>query len=139
MADLPRWVRELADLADAATPGPWFVGYANDVMCQAAVYVSSVLHEGGWPPSSQVVAIADLQMPPYAECDASEENSQLIAASRIGVPRLCEELRRVYAERDSLVEALRELLECEGEGGSKGRTAAIERGWAALSQVQPTE
>jgi len=105
------WIRELSRLADAASPGPWIFGTADDEAFMSAEFVSIATKIGhAWPPERSVIAITKLQLPRYAGNDLSEENARFIAAARMGVPRLCTELERTLEKQVELVDALRELL-----------------------------
>jgi hypothetical protein len=103
---------ELAELAEHATPGPWYVRDLDDEHAMSLVAVSTQPDtERGerWPDFDHTAMIAAtlIQQPRYV--DIADErwgaNAAFIAAARTAVPRLLEEITR-----------LRKLLEATMEG-----------------------
>lgn len=133
------WVRELSRLADAASPGPWIFGTANDEAFMSAEFVSIASEcENAWPPERSVIAITKLQLPRYAGNDLSEENARFIAAARMGVPRLCTELERALEKQVVLVDAMRKLLAVtKGTVGAVETGNAIERAQRLVDDLKP--
>jgi hypothetical protein len=118
---LPSWVVELQKLADVSTPGPWHVGAADDTSSASAGYVATEKVPGhGWPSSDKVVAITFLQTPGFAMPEREEENADFIAAAREGVPRLCDEVKRLIDQRDRLRASLSKFVS-GARGTSHGR------------------
>jgi hypothetical protein len=120
------WVRELRNLAEASSPGPWFIGEADDTCSMTANYVATVRQPpDGWPSGDKVVAITFLQTPGIAMTSESDENAMFIAAARMGVPRLCESHERIVRERDQLAAALRVIVESAEMPATGLRTVRI--------------
>ena len=103
------WLRHLRDLAEAATPGPWFVSAIEGRGPSKASFVSREPEKGKrWPAPDDVVAITSLRLPTLASNEQHDSNSAFIVTSRTAVPRLCEELERALERNDRL----REIVAC---------------------------
>lgn len=104
---------EIEELAELATPGPWYVHSTDDRLAANALYVSSQPENLQVDPGrglaeefpehvnpGVVVAITLLQNPRLADVadERWDENSQFIAASRSYVPKLILEVRRLRGE-----------------------------------------
>ncbi|MET7716172.1 hypothetical protein [Streptomyces sp. NPDC005407] len=104
---------EIAELADAATPGPWHVRQLDDEYAMGLVAISTVPDtEAGerWPAFDhrQIVAATLVQQPRYVDvADARwDENARFIAQARQDIPRLVDEihrLRRLIEAKDQAV------------------------------------
>ena len=91
---------ELRRLLDAATPGPWHARATDDWKCQTAFYVSTIpgsgmQHDGQRGldidadiDSDNIIAVTLLQSPPVATAEASDANTELIAAAVNALPAL---------------------------------------------------
>ena len=95
---------EIEERADAATPGPWFVRFLDDVHAMSLYAVSTKpdTGEGGrWPDFEQwtMVAATLVQEPRYADIEDERwiENARFIAHARSDIPRLITEIRRLRA------------------------------------------
>ncbi|MFC8536675.1 hypothetical protein ACFUJY_22415 [Streptomyces sp. NPDC057249] len=104
---------ELDELAQAATPGPWFVRGLDDEYAMNLVAVSTTPDTGlgeHWPnfDHREIVAATLVQQPRYVDAadERWDENAQFIATAREAVPRLVAELRN-----------LRRQLKAGGPGG----------------------
>lgn len=96
---------ELADLADAATPGPWFVRFLDDDYAMNLTAVSTkpdTGHGERWPDFDHVdiVAATLVQHPRYVDVADGrwDENARFIAAAREFVPRMIAEIDRLRKE-----------------------------------------
>src|SRR5262245_33974916 len=134
---IPDWVAELRNLADDASPAPWFVGFADDEAFMSAQFVTTqAVPQRAWPPEATVVAITSLQMPRYAGSERADENSKFIAAARRDVPRLCDALQEALVDRTALADAVRDLLAAEGTTSSATeRGEAVRRAQQILAQL----
>ena len=107
---------ELDELAQAATPGPWFVRVLDDEHAMNLVAVSTTPDTGigeRWPhfDHREIVAATLVQQPRYVDAadERWDENAQFIATAREAIPRLVAEIR-----------SLRRQLETGGtESGSR--------------------
>jgi hypothetical protein len=98
---------ELVDIerrAAAATPGPWFARFFDEVNAMNLVAVSTAPDTGGhdrWPDfdHSTIVAATLVQEPRYADIADQlwDENAAFIAHARSDIPRLIAEIRRLRA------------------------------------------
>jgi len=91
---------ELRRLLSEATPGPWHARATDDWKCQTAFYVSTLpgsgmQHDGQRGldidadiDSDNIVAVTLLQSPPVATAEASDANTELIAAAVNALPLL---------------------------------------------------
>ncbi|MFR9778558.1 hypothetical protein ACL02O_21225 [Micromonospora sp. MS34] len=93
---------EIDTLAQAATPGPWYVRQLDDDWAMSLVAVSTVPDTGRgerWPDFDhrEVVAATLVQQPRYADVadERWDENAAFIANARRDVPRLVAEVRRL--------------------------------------------
>ena len=96
-------IRELRELANAATPGPWTVG--KDIYGRYAIWFSD---------DGVSCSVARTERNGWLTEDGWQANDDFIAASRLAVPRLCdevEELRRQLAAKDERIRELREALD----------------------------
>jgi hypothetical protein len=108
-SDMHDWLRRLREMADAATPGPWFVSAIEGRGTSQASYVSREPEKGKrWPAPDDVVAITSLRLPTLASNEQHDGNSAFIVTSRTAVPRLCDELERALERNDKL----REIVAC---------------------------
>ncbi|MCX3064240.1 hypothetical protein [Streptomyces beihaiensis] len=96
---------ELDELAQAATPGPWFVRHLDDEHAMNLVAVSTMPDTGlgeRWPhfDHRETVAATLVQSPRYVDTadERWDENARFIAAAREAVPRLLAEIRRLRAQ-----------------------------------------
>ncbi|WP_031087031.1 hypothetical protein [Streptomyces sp. NRRL WC-3549] len=113
-------VDELDELAQAATPGPWFVRCLDDEHAMNLVVVSTAPDTGlaeRWPDFDygEIVAATLVQRPRYVDAadERWDENAQFIATAREAVPRLVAEIRR-----------LRGQPEAEGRPNGSGETSS---------------
>ena len=101
MAELPAWIQEAKDRAEAASKGPWHVVHCEDRDFATMLRVSTV------PDSEEpgdTVAVVVLQMPLEA-CVSDEcwdENGEFIAAARTDVPRLIELVEEMAETLDEM-------------------------------------
>jgi hypothetical protein len=93
---------EIGDLADAATPGPWYVRHLDDDYAMNLVAVSTTPDSGRnerWPgfDHHEIVAATLVQQPRYVDVadERWDENAHFIADARQSVPRLIAEVRRL--------------------------------------------
>ncbi|MEW2626290.1 hypothetical protein [Streptomyces sp. NPDC048106] len=98
---------ELDELAQAATPGPWFVRSLDDEHAMNLVAVSTVPDTGlgeRWPSFDhrEIVAATLVQHPRYVDTadEHRDENAQFIAATRETVPRLIADIRRLRRQME---------------------------------------
>lgn len=91
--------------ADAATPGPWFVRFLDDVDAMSLVAVSTQPDTGQgerWPDfePSTIIAATVVQEPRYVDIEDGrwDENAHFIAHARSDIPRLVAEVRRLRAQ-----------------------------------------
>lgn len=132
-------VHELRRLADAATPGPWYVRRVDDPSFMTAQYVTcekggGKLDVDAWDNPESVVAITLLQDPSLAFTNAEAENATFIAAARTGIPELCDELERALSDRAALADAMRQLLVTSPSGTSEHGNA-IQRAERLLREL----
>jgi hypothetical protein len=87
---------------DAATPGPWFVRFLDDVDAMSLVAVSTQPDTGQgerWPDfePSTIIAATVVQEPRYVDIEDGrwDENARFIAHARSDIPRLVAEVRRL--------------------------------------------
>ena len=105
MAELPAWIQEAKDRAEAASKGPWHVVHCEDRDFATMLRVSTV------PDSEEpgdTVAVVVLQMPLEA-CVSDErwdENGEFIADARTDVPRLIDAVAEIT---DALEAAITEV------------------------------
>ena len=100
----------LAELDQAASPGPWYVRYLDDDHAMSAVAVSTrpdtgddeSMRAGGWP-FDDVVAACLLQQPRYVDPPDQkwDENAALIAELRTALPELLRLARIGLAQETS--------------------------------------
>jgi len=110
LSSTPDWVAEARRTAEAADPGPWHAGRADDDHCAIAFYVArGAFKRGRWPSPEQVVAVTFLQYPCLAVSDLEESNTAFIAASRDLVPRLCAEVERLREQRARAAHTIRRV------------------------------
>ncbi|GAA4984648.1 hypothetical protein [Kitasatospora paranensis] len=100
---------ELDELAQAATPGPWYVQGLDDANAMNLVAVSTVPDLGPtkrWPgfDHREIVAATLVQQPRYVDVadERWDENAFFIAAARNTVPLLVAEVRRLRRQLESL-------------------------------------
>ncbi|MFJ2033576.1 hypothetical protein [Streptosporangium sp. NPDC087985] len=100
----------IEELAEAATPGPWFIRHLDDEAAMNLVAISTVPDTGHgerWPDFDhrEIVAATLIQHPRYVDVADGrwDENAQFIADARQDIPRLIAEIKR-----------LRQLLAQEG-------------------------
>lgn len=74
MANLPKWIQEIQDRANAATKGPWQLKTGPDLCVNVYGIEGPGEDVGRW----------------VAECDAEPSDSEFIAHARADVPRLIE-------------------------------------------------
>ncbi|MBQ1025468.1 hypothetical protein [Micromonospora sp. C95] len=93
---------EIEDLANAATPGPWYVRQLDDDFAMSLVAISTSPDTGfgeRWPDFDhhEIVAATLVQQPRYVDVadERWDENAQLIASARQNIPRLITEIRRL--------------------------------------------
>lgn len=108
MDNRPLTDEELADLeqlAEVATPGPWYVRFLDDSSAMNLVAISTVPDNGRgerWPDFDhrEIVAATLVQEPRYADVadERWDENAWFIARARDAVPRLVAEVRRLRAK-----------------------------------------
>ncbi|WP_199563569.1 MULTISPECIES: hypothetical protein [unclassified Streptomyces] len=98
----------LDELAQAATPGPWFVRGLDDEHAMHLVAVSTTPDTGPggrWPnfDHREIVAATLVQQPRYVDAadERWDENAQFIATAREAVPRLVAEIRRLRRELEA--------------------------------------
>jgi len=134
------WVQELQSLAQAADPGPWLVGHADDPMQMSASFVAmGRFKRSSWPPSDRIVAVTFLQSPNLAMPRQEEANAAFIAASRDGVPKLCDEVKRLLGQRDRCRATLRKLVHCAAahlRGGDDIEEGLVEEAGALLAELE---
>lgn len=109
---------ELKRLAEAATPGPWYVQYGDDeqFMCMTAVSTNNrrKQNEGQFDSEDDgIVAVTYHQTYPFVSPDdTSDGNSAYIAAANPAtVLHLLSEIARLTAENKALGEALQHIAE----------------------------
>ncbi|MFI2426232.1 hypothetical protein ACH5A7_19380 [Streptomyces sp. NPDC018955] len=100
---------EIAEVADAATPGPWHVRLLDDEYAMSLVAVSTVPGTGAGErrpafDPREIVAATLVQQPRCVDVadERWDENARFIADARRAVPRLIAEihrLRRLLAAR----------------------------------------
>ncbi|WP_345483283.1 hypothetical protein, partial [Actinopolymorpha pittospori] len=106
----------IEELAEAATPGPWFVRALDDDLAMNLVAISTVPDSGHgerWPDfDHREIVAATLVQGPHRYVDVADEcwdeNALFIANARQDIPRLIAEikrLRRLLASRDNQGEA----------------------------------
>jgi len=93
-------IEELRRMLDAATPGPWYARATDDWKSQNALYISTIpgsgmQHDGQRGldidadiDSDNIIAVTLLQSPPVATAEASDANTELIAAAVNALPAL---------------------------------------------------
>ncbi|MFJ9777829.1 hypothetical protein ACIRVF_42425 [Kitasatospora sp. NPDC101157] len=93
---------EIEEIAQAATPGPWYVRQLDDDFAMSLVAISTVPDTGlgeRWPAFDhhQIVATTLVQQPRYADVadERWDENAHFIASARHVVPLLIAEIRRL--------------------------------------------
>ncbi|GAA4582516.1 hypothetical protein GCM10023194_17450 [Planotetraspora phitsanulokensis] len=93
---------EIEALANAATPGPWYVRRLDDDFAMSLVAISTAPDTGlgeRWPDYDhyEIVAATLVQHPRYVDVadERWDENAQFIAEARHEVPRLIAEIRRL--------------------------------------------
>lgn len=98
----------IEELADAATPGPWFVRHLDDDQAMNLVAISTAPDTGRgerWPDFDhrEIVAATLIQHPRYADVadERWDENAQFIANARQDIPRLIAEIKRLRQQLDS--------------------------------------
>ncbi len=103
-----RELDELDELAQAATPGPWFVRGLDDEHAMNLVAVSTTPDTGlgeRWPDFDyrEIVAATLVQQPRYVDAadERWDENAQFIATAREAVPRLVTEIRRLRRQLEA--------------------------------------
>ena len=109
--DEPLTEEELAaieELAESATPGPWFVRYLDDDHAMNLVAIGTVPDTGRgerWPDFDhhEIVAATLVQHPRYVDVadERWDENARFIASARQEIPRLIAEIRRLRRHVDS--------------------------------------
>ncbi|MEU9859164.1 hypothetical protein [Streptomyces sp. NPDC047974] len=99
---------ELDELAQAATPGPWFVRGLDDEHAMNLVAVSTTPDTGlgeRWPDFDhrEIVAATLVQQPRYVDTadERWDENAQFIATAREAVPRLVAEIRHLRRQLEA--------------------------------------
>ncbi|MBN6054223.1 hypothetical protein JYK22_19935, partial [Nonomuraea sp. RK-328] len=90
----------IEELAEAATPGPWFVRHLDDEHAMNLVAISTVPdtgHHERWPDFDhhEIVAATLIQQPRYVADERWDENAQFIANARQDIPRLIAEIKRL--------------------------------------------
>ena len=97
---------EIERRAAAATPGPWFVRFLDDVNAMNLVAVGTTPDTGAgerWPDfdHSTIVAATLVQEPRYVDIGDHlwDENAAFIAQARSDIPRLIAEIRRLRAHK----------------------------------------
>ncbi|MEU8218274.1 hypothetical protein AB0C47_21225 [Micromonospora taraxaci] len=93
---------EIEEIANAATPGPWYVRQLDDDFAMSLVAVSTIPDTGlgeRWPDFDhhEIVAATLVQQPRYVDVtdERWDENAQFIASARQNIPRLIAEVRRL--------------------------------------------
>lgn len=93
---------EISELAESATPGPWYVRVLDDDSAMNLVAVSVAADDGDvrrFPEFDhrEMVAATLVQHPRYVDSADGlwDENARFIAASRQLVPRMVAEIRRL--------------------------------------------
>ncbi|GAA2466348.1 hypothetical protein ACFPFX_11050 [Streptomyces mauvecolor] len=96
---------QLGELAQAATPVPWFVRSLDDGHAMNLVAVSTTPDTGlgeRWPnfDHREILAATLVQHPRYVDAADEwwDENAQFIAAAREAVPRLVAEIRSLRSQ-----------------------------------------
>lgn len=91
--------------AEAATPGPWFVRFLDDINAMGLIAVSTQPDTGQgerWPDFDQwtIIAATLVQEPRYADIEDGrwDENARFIAAARSDIGRLIDEVRRLRGQ-----------------------------------------
>ncbi|TRV82105.1 hypothetical protein FKN01_02225 [Streptomyces sp. 130] len=99
---------ELEELAQAATPGPWFVRCLDDEHAMNLIAVSTTPDTGlgdRWPNFDyrEIVAATLVQQPRYVDAadERWDENAQFIATAREAVPCLVAEIRRLRRQLEA--------------------------------------
>ena len=94
----------IEELANSATPGPWYVRQLDDREAMSLVAISTVPDTGlgeRWPnfQHGQIVALTLVQDPRYASVadERWDENASFIASARHDIPRLVAEVKRLRA------------------------------------------
>ncbi|WP_329089577.1 hypothetical protein [Streptosporangium sp. NBC_01469] len=92
----------IEELAEAATPGPWFIRHLDDEVAMSLVAISTVPDTGHgerWPDFDhhEIVAATLIQHPRYVGVADGrwDENAQFIANARQDIPRLIAEIKRL--------------------------------------------
>jgi hypothetical protein len=99
MAEMtPEQERELRELCEKATLGPWRVENPDDDYCMNAFAVCTQDGTGELEDAAHNVAITLLSAPKYASTKEYEENANFIAAARTAVPALLDALDAARAE-----------------------------------------
>jgi hypothetical protein len=102
----------IEELADTATPGPWFVRQLDDEDAMSLVAISTVPDTDRaerWPDFDhrEIVAATLIQQPRYV--DVADErwitNAKFIANARQDIPRLIAEIKRLRRQLASNHEA----------------------------------
>lgn len=93
---------ELAELAEHATPGPWYVRDLDDEHAMSLVAVGTQPDTGlgeRWPgfDHTSMIAATLIQQPRYVDIadERWDANAAFIAAARTAVPRLLAEITRL--------------------------------------------
>ncbi|MGI5520409.1 hypothetical protein ACQEUX_05595 [Micromonospora sp. CA-259024] len=112
---------EIEELANAATPGPWYVRQLDDDFAMSLVAISTIPDTAlgeRWPDfdPSEIVAATLVQQPRYVDVadERWDENARFIASARQDIPRLIAEIRR-----------LRHLLGANGHRTAAGSPALL--------------
>jgi len=123
------------DLAEPATPGPWFV---HQVPCPRGKLVEFVATKpeivDRTPGGRCVVAVTYFDEEPGAMCAEHSANARFIAAARTAVPRLCAELDRLVGQCHELGLFLRRVLHTSWVHEDKTRTVVVQE--SVVDRVQ---
>ncbi|MQY03493.1 hypothetical protein [Actinomadura macrotermitis] len=92
----------IEELAEAATPGPWFVRNLDDDHAMSLVAISTAPDTGHgerWPgfDHREIVAATLVQAPRYVDVadERWDTNALFIANARQDIPRLIDEIKRL--------------------------------------------
>lgn len=95
----------IEQVAQAATPGPWFVRHLDDDAAMNLVAISTVPDTGRgerWPDfdHDEIVAATLIQRPRYVDVhdERWDENARFIANARQDIPRLVAEIKRLRGQ-----------------------------------------
>jgi len=104
----PEELEEIEVMAEAATPGPWYVRFYDDEAAMNITAIATTDDDGAdirYPEfdHGEIVAATLIQHPRYVDITDGrwDENARFIAASRELVPKLIAEVKRLRARLDT--------------------------------------